>query len=321
MQRVSIIVPAFNAAKYLGDCLDSLVRQTFQAIEIIVIDDGSTDNTASIVKGYADTDDRVRLIDLARNYGIWEARRRGVELSSCEYVCFVDSDDCVSVGMIDAMLKRIIANESDIAVCGHRVIDGNNTLQKGIKKFGDQVDSSGTLKKFAERGYGSGVLWGKIYRKGTLAKYKKMKFEERLDFGEDYLVNFGAFLEAKSVSLMSDVLYYHRKHPDSITAKKDPHISFCRQLNAFARGLQLYSPYGEDVLCCIEESFVRQFRFKAYNVKDRSKLANNREEISRSLTIIARYRPESIYGLIHCFDDPSSARRFSLSRYIKNIFV
>ena len=126
MPKVSIIIPVFNAEKYLEKCLDSLVNQTLEDIEIICIDDGSTDNSLEILKTYEQKDKRIKVLQqtnkkqgAARNYGIREAIG--------EYIGFVDSDDWAELDMFEKLYNKAISTDSDITMC--KVIDYNENTK------------------------------------------------------------------------------------------------------------------------------------------------------------------------------------------------
>ena len=118
MPKVSIIVPVFNVEKYLKRCLESLISQTFKDIEIILVNDGSTDNSKNICEQFVKKDSRIILIN-KENAGVSSARNFGIEHSKGKYISFVDADDYVSIDMIDFLVKNLEKNKADISTCGH----------------------------------------------------------------------------------------------------------------------------------------------------------------------------------------------------------
>lgn len=115
---ISIIVPVYNVEKYLNKCIDSIINQTYKNIEIILVDDGSTDNSGKICDEYLLRDSRIKVIH-KNNGGLSSARNEGINISSGEYIGFVDSDDWVEPNMYEEMYKKILYSNADIVDCGY----------------------------------------------------------------------------------------------------------------------------------------------------------------------------------------------------------
>ena len=115
---VSVIIPVYNAEKYLRRCLDSVVNQTYKDIEIIVVDDGSTDGSAVICDEYAARDNRFIVIH-QKNGGVSVARQTGLEAVKGDYICFVDADDCIDSKMIDELFQEADTTNSDMIICDY----------------------------------------------------------------------------------------------------------------------------------------------------------------------------------------------------------
>ena len=127
MPKVSVIIPVYNTSEYLGQCLESILMQTLTDIEVICVDDGSTDDSLSCLQGYAFLDGRIKIIH-QENAGGGAARNRGLQEATGEYIIFLDSDDFFVPEMLEKMVRQIEETQSDIAVCGHVVFD--NSLQQ-----------------------------------------------------------------------------------------------------------------------------------------------------------------------------------------------
>lgn len=125
---ISVIVPIYNTSKYLRECLTSIGNQTYKNIEVIMVNDGSTDGSEKICSDFADSDKRFKLIN-QKNSGVCEARNRGIQESRGEYISFVDSDDTVDVDFLESLLKAIEENNGDIAQCDIRI--------NGVKRHKD----------------------------------------------------------------------------------------------------------------------------------------------------------------------------------------
>ena len=114
--EISVIVPIYKLEQYLEECVDSLIEQTYKNIEIILVDDGSPDNCGAICDRYAEQDDRIQVIH-KKNGGLSDARNAGLDIASGEYVLFIDSDDNVSVDMVEELYGAIKKQNADISVC------------------------------------------------------------------------------------------------------------------------------------------------------------------------------------------------------------
>ena len=128
MAKVSIIIPIYNEEKYLEQCLDSICGQTWKETEIICIDDGSTDNSPRILESYAKKDSRIKIIT-QKNKFAGVARNRGMECASGKYLAFLDADDCYEPNMMEKMVWKAEANQSDIVICRYLERNGEGSLK------------------------------------------------------------------------------------------------------------------------------------------------------------------------------------------------
>ena len=119
MDLITIVVPVYNVEKYISDCLDSLISQTYKNIEIILVNDGSKDDSLIICQNYAAIDDRVKVLDVP-NGGVSNARNCGIESATGEYIQFVDSDDVITENMTERLVDTMHIYEADMVVCGMR---------------------------------------------------------------------------------------------------------------------------------------------------------------------------------------------------------
>ena len=126
---ISVIIPVYNVEKYLPECILSILNQTYTNFEIICIDDKSTDNSVIILKKYAEKDKRIQLLLLSTNCGVSAARNMALKIMTGEYVCFLDSDDCLERTSCQDLLDSIIKQKSDMAFGGHVKINNLNIFQ------------------------------------------------------------------------------------------------------------------------------------------------------------------------------------------------
>ncbi len=215
MPKISVIVPIYNAEKYISRCLDSIINQTFSDIEIILINDESTDNSLSVCKEYEKKDSRIKLID-KKNGGLAAARNTGIKNSTGDFISFIDDDDWIEVNFLEKLYNAIEKYNCDISFC--EVVRKNEKKHKIRLHLKDIEVAEDIDKKLELARYNShrGV-WNKLYRK-TL-------FDNGLDFleGKDYedgLFTLRALNECKNIVSVPDTFYYYFINPTSIVKSK-----------------------------------------------------------------------------------------------------
>ena len=219
--KVSIIIPIYNHEKYLRECLDSVVNQTMNDIEIICINDGSTDGSLDILKKYAAQDDRIKVID-KENTGVGPSRNVGLECVSGEYVMFLDSDDILRNNACEVAYEKIKESNSDILSFGWNVFtDTNNLVYKKISKDYKLVDKN---ISFMNNDWENALktdhpyLWNKIYKTDFIKGYRFLKIKF---FAEDVDMIYKLFNRCNKITLIEDVLYKHRISGQNLSLKRD----------------------------------------------------------------------------------------------------
>jgi hypothetical protein len=216
MLKVSIIVPVYNVERFLERCLDSLVNQTLEDIEIICINDGSTDGSGNILSKYAEKDNRIIVIN-QKNSGLSEARNNGIERANGEYLGFVDSDDYIDIDYYEKLYNTAKLNNADIACTG--IIRGNDKKQKVLISYNEIEEATDINEKFQlVKAPEYSFVWNKIYLKESLCNQKidfiKGLIYEDMPFTTDVLIKLG-----KVVSV-PNTYYHYWKNNNSI-------IKFC----------------------------------------------------------------------------------------------
>lgn len=206
---LSIVIPAYNIEQYIARCLDSLIHQTYNNLEIIVVDDGSKDNTPAILDEYALKDKRIKVIHKV-NEGVSIARLTGMKQCKGDYIGFVDGDDTVDSDMFELLMNNALKHNADISHCGHVMDfpDGHSDKYYGTGKVLLQDKNIGLNDllsgQFIEPG-----LWNKIYKRKIIESYIT---NNHMDYSiknlEDLLVNYYFFKEA-NISIYEDVCKYH----------------------------------------------------------------------------------------------------------------
>lgn len=211
--KVSIIIPVYNAGKYLKYTLESVVEQTYNNLEIIVIDDGSTDNSENIIRTFLN-DKRMRYIK-QNNSGVSSARNKGIKVSTGDYLVFVDSDDILEKNAINLMVKSI--NQYDMVMCGYRYIGKKNCKLKKINmSFNDfnLIVNEILYKKKKYNNINFRTVWGNLY-KAEIIKDNFIFFEKDVKYFEDGIFNIKYCRCCKNILINSEIVYQYRVTSDS----------------------------------------------------------------------------------------------------------
>lgn len=213
--KVSIIVPVYNVEKYLDECITSIINQSYKNIEIILVDDGSTDNSGKILDKFEKKDERIKVVH-KENGGVSSAKNVGIELSTGEYITFVDSDDYIMDDYIEYLLNLIIINDAEISL-SKAIFDNYNMNQ--TKK--DKIDIFSSEKALVDiMTYNINVaVWDKMY-KTSIIKENDIKFFENIFMGEGFNFNVCAFQKASKIAIGHRKIYFYRRdNNESATTK------------------------------------------------------------------------------------------------------
>lgn len=233
--KINIIVPVYNAEKYIERCMESLINQTYRNIEVICVNDGSTDNSLSVLKRYAKKDNRITVID-KENEGVSLARNKGIELACGQYLMFVDADDWIEPTTCEVALAEMLKENADVIMWPYirefkdksvpkKIWDSDKLVFKDTdvqtklhRRFVGLLDKELSMPESADA---LCTIWGKLYD-GSLIKQNKILFKDIRELGtyEDGLFNLDVFGYVKKVVYINQFFYHYRKDNDaSITTK------------------------------------------------------------------------------------------------------
>lgn len=214
-KKVSIIIPLYNVADYVGECIESLIRQTYQNLEIIIVDDDSSDNSLEICNAASKKDSRIKVVH-KENGGAASARNRALDLRTGEYTCFVDSDDYVEEDYIERLVYVLETTEADVAVCSFTYLYKNSTLNKGYN--GPQIEMTQIeyLQRFLSD-WTCGLIWNKIFKTEVVGK---IRFPEGHKIDDEFFT-YRLIMNCKKVTMFSDALYNYRMRASSVMKESD----------------------------------------------------------------------------------------------------
>ena len=209
-EKISVIVPVYNLEKEISKCLTSLIIQKFENLEIIVVDDGSTDGTPDVVDSFEKKSKNIRVFH-TKNRGLSAARNFGISKATGKYIALIDGDDYVDPGFISSLYKAIKVDDADVVVCGY-----NDVTERNVKSFlpaeGCVSGKEATLKLLTKQDNIEVAAWNKLYKKSL---FRGIKYPEGENF-EDNLTTYKLLSKAKKVSYTRSTSYNHVYRTGSI---------------------------------------------------------------------------------------------------------
>lgn len=204
---ISVIIPIYNVEVFLRECLDSVLDQTYRNLEIILIDDGSSDKCGAICDEYAGKDSRIKVIH-KENGGLSDARNAGLDICTGDFISFVDSDDFIHPKFIETLLNAILTTDADISMCfftSENFVESSEMEKTNILDFVEH-EAINLPTKF--------VVWNKLYPRKYWEDNRFVKGVKHED-----VCAFSFIFEYKSIALLQSQLYHYRNREESITAK------------------------------------------------------------------------------------------------------
>lgn len=213
---VSVIIPIYNAEKYLSRCIESILQQSYKSLEVILINDGSTDKSKEICLDYSHRDERIKVIQI-ENHGPGYARNMGLKIARGEYIQFTDSDDTLPLNYLEAMVSRIEQDNSDIVICGIENIKNAQTHNKYT--VDELLSARGTALidlfiNLLDRGLAYSPC-NKLYR-SEIIKLNNIRFGVDFNLGEDALFNISYFKHSKCCSIDNRIFYEYHQNVGSL---------------------------------------------------------------------------------------------------------
>lgn len=319
MDKISIIIPIYNAEKYLKKCLDSIYNQSYTNIEVIMVNDGSKDNSINICKEYCNKDKRFVLIN-KENEGVSVARNTGISKASGSYVMFIDADDWVEHNTCELLYKNISEEDADFVLCNHifefddrsvevafncqnRIINENKIKEAVILPLIERDKNDFKYDRCSFRS-----PWGKIFKKDIIERFN-ISFNADLVIGEDFIFNLNYLSKIKKAVMIDEYLFHYRINTESAINKyKENAWKLYRDLivnlQVILKSIFKHEEYRERldrltikfILTCVQNEM------SSYNKKtilDKRKCIKHicSDKVSESSLKNYRYKEDNIFGI------------------------
>lgn len=299
---VSLIVPVYNVEKYLKQCIESILSQTYHEIEVICVDDGSQDQSLQILKEYAGFDKRIKIIE-NEHQGLVMTRKTGVNIATGEYIGFVDSDDWIEPTLVEKAVACIQNNDVDIFSYNYwykydkRVSLRRSVFENGI--YANEQLQDVYNKMMFDFEYGCPAIaqsiWSKIVKKELIRQTMK-DIPVEISYGEDAAITYCMLLKAKRIAITNEAFYNYRIRSDSMCQTKD--------IKKFQE-IRIFQEYLEKKFAVYDESYQLQKQLKAYMMLLLSMALQNNFQITtqpgylvdkKLLSSISKYNNIALYG-------------------------
>lgn len=263
--NISTIIPVYNGEKYISNALKSVINQTYNVYEIIIVNDESNDNTLKICEDLKRIHDNINIINLSDNNGVSNARNVGIKNASGDYIHFMDSDDIIENNMYENIIKSI--NNKDIIITGTKHNENGNIVTYKPKRC--DIKNLNEMKQFIEENCISGrrdifnVVWNKFYKREFLIN-NNIEFNKDINFGEDFLFNLECMSKTYSIYVIDEAYYNYmrRKNEETLKMKFLNNKIELRRL-FYKKWIEFYKYYG--IYEKVAEDMEKYEGFKIYN--------------------------------------------------------
>ncbi len=216
--KISIIIPVYNAEKTIERCLESVINQKYENLEIILVNDGSTDNSKEILEQYKGKDSRIKLIN-KENTGVSDTRNIGIEKATGDYIMFVDADDTVEKNMVERILNIIDEKQIDVLKYNYHIVKHKKGIiknQENYDKYANKILSDSDMETFIDsllEGNFNGYVWTLVIKKSII---QNVRFNTQIGMKEDLLFYIELLNNVKRFFFLNENLYNHYENDDSV---------------------------------------------------------------------------------------------------------
>lgn len=298
--KISIIVPIFNAEMYLKRCIDSILNQTYVNLEILLINDGSIDNSEKICKEYAKQDNRILYISQT-NQGVSKTRNNGIEKSSGEFVCFVDADDWIDKNFCYKLLNNMINTNSQLSVCGVNSVQYYKELYAEEKYDQLKLSLDEVYKKMIIDKNFSGYLANKMYKRDILLSIDQKPLDEEIYYCEDYLMNTEYIKHCSNIVYTEEKLYYYFRNDVSATKNKEFNTKRLTILDAYKKIINNYRQYSPSNVDYVIYEYIKARIYVNYLIKINKAIIDYDYKDNEAFTLVINSKRIQINKKIYLF--------------------
>ena len=274
-EKISIIIPVYKVEQYLEACVDSILKQTYHNLEVILVDDGSPDRCGEICDRYAKQDERVKVIHKA-NAGVARARNDGIEAATGDYISFIDSDDWIAENAYEVLYKGLKEQDADCAVGGCvTVIDSDGMLEykeRGKGTYGT-ISAEEAMKNVLLNG---SAVWNRLFKREV---FKEVRFPlDRIN--DDEVVALHAYAECKKIVFLDADTYYYRIRSNSITTS----AFSLRKVDCYYNSidnLEFVKKVNPALVPCAEYKVIKSMLYCYVNLKRMKKTEKEKEVLKK----------------------------------------
>jgi len=328
---VSVVVPVYNSERYIAKCVDSIINQTYRNLEIILIDDGSTDTSGKICDEYAEKDKRVRVIH-KKNSGVSEARNCGIREAAGRYISFLDSDDYFEIETIEISSSVIEAEKADAVIWGYYAdfldAEGKVLFSKIISpNTGNLSKKDNSRLSVDEQFWGIGYVWNKLYRMDII-KENDFWFNKDISMGEDTLFNASVLSEAGKITILETPYTHYIQRPEKTLGTTFHHNIFdlkmmwCEAKRNFLvkwgfNNDKIESFYNKSAFNGLKSSLKSVINTDELTDKEKGKYIDKILKDPRTLNMLASFKPANMKESVFLFILKHKILRGALYRYFK----
>lgn len=299
---VSIVVPVYKVEKYIRECIDSILNQTYKNLEVILVDDGSLDNCPYICDQYALKDKRITVYH-KKNGGLSDARNYGLKMANGRYVMFIDSDDYIENDMVETLLKNIINYKADISICDCYFLYKDKIIKNDVENNIQEMSHDEALLRLNKQNSFGFAAWNKMYKKELFSTISFPKGK----VNEDWYIMYKIFDKAKKVIYQPIAKYYYRQRKSSIS--KDSSINYnpilastrCTKYMQRKYPNLVENAYGNEIFADITV-YNRLINIKGEKIKKKyikRKIKENKNKMERFRLYFENKKVVQIYLLIY----------------------
>lgn len=297
--KISVIVPVFNAGSKLVPSIESLLNQTQKDLEIIIVNDASTDNSGAVIDQFAQANSNIVPVHFSENKGVHEARLAGLKKSIAPWIGFLDADDFARPNMFAVLHIAAIDQDVDIVICGSdRVTEERKIIAPKLRFKRSEKVGKDVFERFCRFDFGTGMLWNKLFKRSVIEPWFDLHFPWRQSINEDLLLNIGCFYRAKSIFLLQDVLHEYVLVDDSVTTKMNNSWAYVETFRAYVLAIICYKKLGPNAISPIIDMYRTQIGWGCYSLLKSNSLADYEERLEEAVQVLCSENPYALAAIV-----------------------